>query len=230
MVHCKKENYDIYIGRGKDPKTGKIGIWGNPFVIGKDGERDFVILKYKLWLNTQPHLLREIHTLSGKILGCWCDTGVNCHGDILRELSVSKYVSNWFSNMLPMDKPFKYQGIEFNTVENFYQAMKLPKDRIDLRAKIASLNPYKAKTSIRDRKNYLWSEDWNQEKSLEVMEYILRFKFAKGTSWYNLLKMTEDWEITEWNNWNDKFWGKDLKTEEGLNNLGKILMRLRNTS
>ncbi len=32
VVHCKKERYDIYIGRG--------GKWGNPFIIGKDGDRE----------------------------------------------------------------------------------------------------------------------------------------------------------------------------------------------
>ena len=37
VVHCKKEDYDVYIGRGKCPKTGKYSIWGNPFIIGKDG-------------------------------------------------------------------------------------------------------------------------------------------------------------------------------------------------
>ncbi|MGA9172340.1 MAG: DUF4326 domain-containing protein [Nitrososphaeraceae archaeon] len=40
VVHCKKEKYDIYIGR---PSR-----WGNPFVIGKDGTRE-VITKYNEW-------------------------------------------------------------------------------------------------------------------------------------------------------------------------------------
>lgn len=220
MVHCKKEPYDIYIGRPSE--------WGNPFVIGKDGDREYVILKYKLWLNTQPQLLRQVHTLKGKTLGCWCDTGQKCHGDILSNLSVSKYVSNWFSNMLPLDCPFEYQGIEFKTVENFYQAMKIPATRVDLRAEIAALNPYKAKTAIRNKEKYAWSPSWNKELSLEVMEFALkRMKFLPGTSWYNMLNMTEDWEITEWNNWGDTFWGKDLKTEKGDNHLGKLLMKVR---
>lgn len=29
VVHCKKQKYDIYIGRP--------GKWGNPFIIGKEG-------------------------------------------------------------------------------------------------------------------------------------------------------------------------------------------------
>jgi predicted NAD-dependent protein-ADP-ribosyltransferase YbiA (DUF1768 family) len=58
-------------------------------------------------------------------------------------------IKNWFSNMLPMDQPYVYQGVSYRTTEHFYQAMKLPKDRVDLRAEIAALGPHKAKTEIR---------------------------------------------------------------------------------
>jgi len=135
-------------------------------------------------------------------------------------------IKNWFSNMLPMDEPYEYQGILYRTSENFYQAMKLPKDRIDLRTEIAAMNPYKAKTAIRDRKKYLWREDWESDK-LAVMEYILRIKFAKGTSWAAKLLATGNEEIVEWNNWNDRFYGKDIRTGVGENNLGKLLMKIR---
>lgn len=40
----------VYIGRGSK--------WGNPFVIGRDGDRAEVITKYERWLRTQHHLLR----------------------------------------------------------------------------------------------------------------------------------------------------------------------------
>ena len=39
VVNKYKESYDVYIGRGS--------IWGNPFIIGKDGDRDEVIKKYE---------------------------------------------------------------------------------------------------------------------------------------------------------------------------------------
>ncbi len=42
VVHCKRERYDVYIGRP--------GPWGNPFVIGRDGTREQVIAKYRTWL------------------------------------------------------------------------------------------------------------------------------------------------------------------------------------
>ena len=78
VVHCKKSNYDVYIGRPS--------IWGNPFIIGKDGTRSEVIEKYRNWIKTQPQLLAKLHTLRGKRLGCYCAPHA-CHGDILAELA-----------------------------------------------------------------------------------------------------------------------------------------------
>lgn len=74
VVHCKKEPYDVYIGRGS--------IWGNPFVIGKDGDRDTVIKLYEEWFVEQPELVDKVKNLEGKILGCYC-APQKCHGDFL---------------------------------------------------------------------------------------------------------------------------------------------------
>ena len=75
VVHCKKEPYDVYIGRPSK--------WGNPFVLGKDGNREEVIAKYKAWIEAQPALLEAAKKeLKGKTLGCWC-APLSCHGDIL---------------------------------------------------------------------------------------------------------------------------------------------------
>lgn len=78
VVHCKRDTYDIYIGRPSK--------WGNPFTIGKDGDRDEVIRKYIDWLMDQPDLLNSINELKGKTLGCWCSPNA-CHGDVLAELA-----------------------------------------------------------------------------------------------------------------------------------------------
>jgi len=31
VVHCRRAPYDVYVGRGRDPRTGAPGEWGNPF-------------------------------------------------------------------------------------------------------------------------------------------------------------------------------------------------------
>lgn len=76
VVHCRKEKYDIYIGRPSK--------WGNPFVIGKDGTRKEVIDKYRVYLLKNDYLLSCIDELEDKILGCYCKP-LLCHGDVLIE-------------------------------------------------------------------------------------------------------------------------------------------------
>lgn len=75
VVHCKKEPYDIYIGRPSK--------WGNPFIIGKDGNRLDVVRKYYEWIKQQPELLADLHELKDKTLACWCSPQL-CHGDVLK--------------------------------------------------------------------------------------------------------------------------------------------------
>ena len=76
-VKPKEQYNDIYIGRPS--------IWGNPFVIGKDGTREEVIAKYRKWAQSQPTLLKSLPLLKGKRLKCFCKP-LPCHGDILVEL------------------------------------------------------------------------------------------------------------------------------------------------
>ena len=78
VVHCKKEPFDVYIGRPSK--------WGNPFVIGKDGIRDEVIEKYRVYI-LEKFTVKEIQDeLKGKILGCWCSP-LPCHGDVLSSIA-----------------------------------------------------------------------------------------------------------------------------------------------
>lgn len=78
VVHCKKEPYNVYVGRPSK--------WGNPFEIGKDGTREEVIEKYREWILDNSDLLKDIHELKGKTLACWC-APKSCHGDVLLELA-----------------------------------------------------------------------------------------------------------------------------------------------
>ena len=66
--------------------VGRPSVWGNPFVIGKDGSRAEVIEKYETWLMSQPQLLSKLHELRGKNLVCWCAPQA-CHGDVLLRLA-----------------------------------------------------------------------------------------------------------------------------------------------
>ncbi len=93
VVHCRKENYDVYIGRPSK--------WGNPFTIGADGTREEVIEKYEEWLlgarqapnnKLTPSLSEAKAELKDKVLGCWCKP-LACHGDVLAMILDKK--DNW---------------------------------------------------------------------------------------------------------------------------------------
>lgn len=88
IVHIKKESYDVYIGRPTK--------WGNPFTHIADkntlakylvGSREQAVSAYKNYIlyGEGKHLLKDLHELKGKTLGCWCSPK-KCHGEILIEL------------------------------------------------------------------------------------------------------------------------------------------------
>jgi hypothetical protein len=81
VVHMKKNQWDIYIGRGSP--------WGNPFKIGRDGDRREVIERYKWWFVQQSGKVQAARTeLRGRILGCYCSP-LGCHGHFLARVADS---------------------------------------------------------------------------------------------------------------------------------------------
>lgn len=93
VVHCKREDYDIYIGRGS--------IFGNPFKITSILPREDAIDLFEIWLSgrldeyddfykalrpQREALLKALPKLKGKTLGCWC-APKPCHGDVLARMA-----------------------------------------------------------------------------------------------------------------------------------------------
>jgi len=65
---------------------GRPSIWGNPFVIGKDGTRDEVIAKFEAYILRRPDLLAQLSKLAGRDVVCWC-APARCHGDVLVQMA-----------------------------------------------------------------------------------------------------------------------------------------------
>ncbi len=91
VVHCKKSEYDVYIGRPS--------LWGNPYSSKKGtlakyfvGSKSEAIQSYEEYLESSPDLLEALKELKGKRLGCWCKPKP-CHGDIIVKL-INKYYSD----------------------------------------------------------------------------------------------------------------------------------------
>lgn len=85
----------VYVGRGS--------AWGNPFVVGRDGNARQCVNKYiKLHTpythrpptNGMDHFLLSVafiesaqYELKGKNLACWCKPGEPCHADFLLNIA-----------------------------------------------------------------------------------------------------------------------------------------------
>lgn len=63
-------------------------IWGNPFVVGKDGVQGECVEKYREWINRPEQATlraRMCRELRGRDLVCVCKPEP-CHGDVILEV------------------------------------------------------------------------------------------------------------------------------------------------
>ena len=85
-MKTKLINYRTYnLDKSKIVSIDRRSLFGNPFIIGTDGNREEVIERYKEYFYTlikNPTIKKEVLKLKGKTLGCWC-TPLPCHGDII---------------------------------------------------------------------------------------------------------------------------------------------------
>ncbi len=126
-----------------------------------------------------------------------------------------EFLSNFYPAKL------EYEGITYYNSEAAYQAQKCRniEDRI-LFAEMYSNEAKKFGRTIEIR------EDWDEVK-VEIMRAIVNKKFSQNSILAKRLVETGEKLLIEGNYWHDVFWGVDLKTGEGENYLGKILMELR---
>lgn len=125
----------------------------------------------------------------------------------------------WFLSNFFEPCPIEDRGLVFNSVEAAYQAakttdLKLAEEFTKLRA-----GPSKKKGKVVPLR-----PDWESVK-IDIMEKLLRQKFAPGTELAEKLLATGSAELVEGNTWRDFFWG--VCNGVGLNHLGKLLMKIR---
>jgi len=112
-------------------------------------------------------------------------------------------------------------GIRYQNAEAAFQAQKRT-DAAD-RGAFAGLDAVKAKRKGRQVK---LRSDWDAVR-LSVMENVVRAKFLQNPDLAARLVATGTMPLEEGNDFGDTFWGVDAKTGRGENNLGKILMKIR---
>lgn len=127
-----------------------------------------------------------------------------------------RFLSNfWFSQI-------EFEGIIYQTNEHAYQAAKTLDQNV--RIFVASLpKPGDAKKYGRRIK---LRPDWESVK-FDIMYQINLDKYTSNLYLRRKLLDTGNEHLQEGNMWGDTIWGVDLRTGKGENNLGKILMRIR---
>jgi hypothetical protein len=84
---CNVVNKRTHVKTNKDIYIGRPSKYGNPFEIGKDGTREEVVSKYRIWLynkiGSSEITIDELVDMKDKNLVCWC-APLRCHGDVLK--------------------------------------------------------------------------------------------------------------------------------------------------
>lgn len=80
VVNGRLEEYDFSICRPT--------IFGNPFIIGRDGDRQIVIQKFRAYfydrITSDEVFKNRVLELKGSRLACVCKP-LECHGDVIAE-------------------------------------------------------------------------------------------------------------------------------------------------
>ena len=141
-------------------------------------------------------------------------TVINEKQNILGFAGSYRFLSNFYQSQLksPID------GLVYGSVEAAYQAAKT--DNLEIKKEFQSAMPGEAKKYGR---TIAIRADWDDVK-VDVMHQICREKF-KNARLKEKLIATGDSHLEETNIWGDFFWG--VCDGVGENNLGKILMKIR---
>ena len=117
--------------------------------------------------------------------------------------------------------PVTYKGLTYGSNEAAFQAQKCMTE--EEKMEFTALRPSASKKLGR---RVQLRPDWEEVK-VGIMEEIVRAKFTQNEDLKWRLIGTGDACLEEGNTWHDTCWGVDAKTGEGLNHLGKILMKVR---
>ena len=140
-----------------------------------------------------------------------------------------------FSNF--HDAPFQLKGKMYQCVEQYIQSQKalLFNDEVAYNRIMNATEPYEMKKEGRSVKNFI-VQQWEQHAERIAFEGCLS-KFEQSNSLKEILLSTNDKELIEASK--DLFWGAGLTLDSkdilrknagtGLNVLGKVLMRVRET-
>jgi ribA/ribD-fused uncharacterized protein len=121
----------------------------------------------------------------------------------------------------------KYNGKVFKSSEHLYQYLKIDDNGLWWKEKIIESEHGKiAKKLTKNKKCPLKTFKNDFQKNLFLIRNMIKcidLKFNQNYDLHKRLLTTNDANLVEWNYWGDTFYGKDIRTENGKNYLGRIL-------
>lgn len=116
-----------------------------------------------------------------------------------------------------------FEGIEFDCTENAYQAAKTLD--VNLRLEISKMTPFQSKKYWIGKEEQI-RQDWDEVK-FSILRDLNFQKYNNSKELRQMLLDTGDAILEEGNTWGDTYWG--ICNGIGENNLGKILMEIRDS-
>ena len=162
--------------------------------------------------------------------------------DPAKEINFFDNGYEFLSNMYPCK--VEYEGLTYQTSEAAFQAAKFDKKEYkmmftDIKPDNIKKNEWKryarpakklgsknGKISKNDPEAFD-KEEWDNGRAYKVMKEVVLAKFTQNPDLKEMLVATGDACLIEGTTWKDTTWGVDLSTMRGKNQLGKILMEVR---
>ncbi len=132
-------------------------------------------------------------------------------------------VFRFLSNFYILQDGIWFEELTYPSVEHAYQAAKWPPH---MREQFLDVESWRAKRIGKEAPKFN-SRKWEKIK-VPLMASLVRQKFEKNYKLRQMLCETEGFQLEERNSWGDIFWGTNINGI-GENNLGKILMDVRDT-
>jgi ribA/ribD-fused uncharacterized protein len=127
----------------------------------------------------------------------------------------------WMSNFYILKEGVGFEELVYPSVEAAFQAAKWPQNQ---RTQFLDITAGQAKRLGKMAPNFN-KKKWDKNK-VELMRALVFQKFKNNINLRKMLMETDGYKLEERNNWGDLFWGTN-EQGEGENNLGKILMSVR---
>lgn len=155
--------------------------------------------------------------------GDWKEIAVVSDSKILGFFGEYRYLSNFHLCTV------HFEGYEFPSSEHAYMFAKL--DMLEMTTD-EILKAYSDVTKMTPREVKKWGQtvklrpDWEEVK-YDIMSCIVFDKFYRNLDLRKKLLSTGHKYLEETLWWKDCYWGYDINLKRGQNNLGKILMKVR---